>query len=186
MKMATHLGICAVLGLFTLSAQAKEFTLQSESLPAKGQMAMEQVFDGFGCTGGNVSPALRWYHPPKGTLSFAVTMYDPDAPTGSGWWHWVVYNIPASYRGLPKGFGKFKEATLQDDVKQGLTDYGEKGYGGPCPPKGDKPHRYVITVYALKTEKLDLPENATAAMVGFNLNANKVATAKVTGTYGRK
>jgi Raf kinase inhibitor-like YbhB/YbcL family protein len=136
-----------------------------------------------GCAGQNISPALNWSNPPEGTRSFAVTAYDPDAPTGSGWWHWVMYNIPASTTGLPAGAGNNRNAPRGS--VQGNTDFGTRGYGGPCPPVGDKPHHYHFTVFALKVDRLDLPGNATAAMVGFNLNANKLATARVTGLYGR-
>jgi Raf kinase inhibitor-like YbhB/YbcL family protein len=136
-----------------------------------------------GCNGQNISPALQWYNPPAGTRSYAVTAYDPDAPTGSGWWHWVMYNIPAGTAGLPAGAGNGRNAPRGS--AQGQTDFGTKGYGGPCPPVGDRPHHYHFTVFALKVDKLDLPGNATAAMVGFNLNANKLGTARVTALYAR-
>ena len=150
---------------------------------ARGRVAASHVFNGMGCNGQNISPALEWSGAPVGTKSFAVTMYDPDAPTGSGWWHWVMYNIPASTTGLVAGAGNGRSAP--SGSAQGATDFGTKGYGGPCPPAGDKPHHYHITVFALKTEKLDVPSNATAAYIGFNLNANKLATARVTGLYAR-
>ncbi len=148
-------------------------------------IAMAQVFNGMGCTGENQSPALQWKGAPAGTKSFAVTMYDPDAPTGSGWWHWVVYNLPADVTSLPAGAGDPAKNLLPAGATQGNTDFGAAGYGGPCPPQGDKPHRYVITVYALKTEKLDLPANATAAYVGFNLHANTLAKTTLTARFGR-
>src|SRR5262245_41892497 len=88
--------------------------------------------------------------------SFAVTLYDPDAPTGSGWWHWVVYNIPGSTTSLPAGAGDPSSGLLPAGAAQGNTDFGTPGYGGPCPPQGDKPHRYIVTVFALDTDKLDL------------------------------
>ena len=122
---------------------------------------------------------------PAGTRSFAVTAYDPDAPTGSGWWHWVIYNIPASATGLPAGAGDPSKGLAPAGSVQGNTDFGAPGYGGPCPPEGHGRHRYVFTVYALKTDRLDLPANATAAMVGFNLNGNMLAKATRTGIYSR-
>ena len=149
----------------------------------RGRVATSHVFNGMGCNGQNISPALEWSGAPAGTKSFAVTMYDPDAPTGSGWWHWVMYNIPASTTGLVAGAGNGRNAP--SGSAQGATDFGTKGYGGPCPPAGDKPHHYHITVFALKVDKLDVPSNATAAYIGFNLNANKLATARVTGLYAR-
>jgi Raf kinase inhibitor-like YbhB/YbcL family protein len=162
---------------------AKQFKLTAPDLESKGRIALTHVYNGMGCNGQNNSPALEWGNAPAGTKSFAVTMYDPDAPTGSGWWHWVMYNIPASATGLPAGAGNGRNAPRGS--VQGMTDFGTKGYGGPCPPVGDKPHHYHITVFALKTDRLDVPGNATSAYIGFNLNANKLATARVTGRYGR-
>ena len=159
------------------------FKLTAPDLSAKGRITLQHVFNGMGCTGQNISPALNWTGAPAGTKSFAVTAYDPDAPTGSGWWHWVMYNIPADATGLVAGAGSGRNAPRGS--QQGNTDFGTKGYGGPCPPPGDKPHHYHFKVFALKVDKLDVPGNATAAMVGFNLNANKLATATVTGLYAR-
>ena len=160
------------------------FKLQSAVVAPNGTLANEQVFNGFGCSGKNVSPPLRWSGAPAGTRSFALTVYDPDAPTGSGWWHWVVYDIPASVSELPQGAGN-AAGQLPAGTVQGRTDFGAPGYGGPCPPAGDKPHRYIFTVYALKTAKLDVPSGSSAAMVGFMINANKLASASITARYGR-
>jgi Raf kinase inhibitor-like YbhB/YbcL family protein len=160
-----------------------KFKLTAPDLESKGRITAAHVFNGMGCTGQNVSPALNWSNPPAGTKSFAVTAYDPDAPTGSGWWHWVMYNIPADATGLAAGAGNGRNAPRGS--QEGRTDFGSKGYGGPCPPAGDKPHHYHFKVFALKVDKLDVPGDATAAMVGYNLNANKLATATVTGLYAR-
>jgi len=160
------------------------FKLQSAVVAPNGTLANEQVFNGFGCSGKNVSPPLRWSGAPAGTRSFALTVYDPDAPTGSGWWHWVVFDIPASVSELPQGAGN-AAGQLPAGTVQGRTDFGAPGYGGPCPPAGDKPHRYIFTVYALKTAKLDVPSGSSAAMVGFMINANKLASASITARYGR-
>src|SRR5581483_8971294 len=148
------------------------FKLTSKEVPANSTIANAQVFNGFGCSGQNISPSLSWRGAPAGTKSYALTMYDPDAPTGSGWWHWVVYNIPASAKGIPAGAGDPRKPGMPAGAVQGNTDFGVPGYGGPCPPPGDKPHRYVFTLYALKVDKLDIPAGATAAMVGFNIHAN--------------
>ena len=115
-----------------------------------------------------------------------LTVYDPDAPTGSGWWHWVVYNIPATTTELPEGAGAADGKALPAGAMQGRTDFGTPGFGGACPPKGDRPHRYIFTVYALKTDKLDVPPDATAALVGFMINANLLGKASFTAKYGRK
>jgi Raf kinase inhibitor-like YbhB/YbcL family protein len=165
------------------TVHAASFRVSAPDFVSKGRVDVTHVYNGMGCTGQNISPALEWSNPPAGTKSYAVTMYDPDAPTGSGWWHWVMYNIPAATTSLPAGAGNGRNAPRGS--AQGPTDFGQKGYGGPCPPVGDKPHHYHITVFALKVDKLDIPGNATSAFVGFNLNANKLATARVTGLFGR-
>lgn len=162
---------------------AQTFTLTSPELG--GQATLRQVFNGFGCTGANVSPALDWTNAPEGTKSFAVTMYDPDAPTGSGFWHWVVFDLPANTRSLPAGAGSPGGTGMPPAATQSRTDFGATGYGGPCPPAGDKPHRYIITVHALKTDKLGLDKDSPAALVGFNLTAQSLAKASLLFYYGR-
>jgi Raf kinase inhibitor-like YbhB/YbcL family protein len=169
-----------------LAAQAAGFSLDSAELKHDKPIPETHVFKGFGCEGGNASPSLAWKNPPKDTKSFAVTVYDPDAPTGSGWWHWVVFNLPADAAGLAAGAGDPGSGKAPKGAMQSRTDFGKPGWGGPCPPKGDKPHRYIFTVHALKVEKLDLDENATAALVGFMINANRLGKASFTATYGRK
>lgn len=165
-------------------ASAAKFTLTSPDVSQGKQMSERQVFDGFGCKGGNLSPALSWSDPPAATRSFALLMYDPDAPTGSGWWHWVAYNIPAATRSLPAGAGDPQKNLMPAGVVQGRTDFGTPGYGGPCPPPG-KPHRYYLRLYALKVVKLDAPADATAAFIGFNVNAQSLGKAELMGVYGR-
>jgi len=160
------------------SAHAADFKLTSPDFKEGGALPESGVLNGFGCTGQNIAPTLAWSDPPAGTKSFAVTLYDPEAPTGSGWWHWTVYNIPASERGL-------SATALPKGAKQGLTDFGAAGYGGACPPVGDKPHRYIFTVHALKTDALDLPPNASGALLGFNLTMNRIVSAELTALYGR-
>ena len=167
------------------AAMADGFTVTSGQLKAGGRIADEQVFNGFGCNGANVSPALQWQGAPHDTKSFALTVYDPDAPTGSGWWHWVIFNMPATTAGLAKGAGNPDAKLAPPGSIQSKTDFGKTGYGGPCPPVGDKPHRYQFTVYALKADKLPLDENAPAAMVGFYLHQNMIGTATLEATYGR-
>ena len=182
-----RLAVLAALGLSlfgTSAANAQSMSLTSTDLKEGATIANEQVFKGFGCTGGNVSPALSWSGAPSGAKSFAVTMYDPDAPTGSGWWHWVVYNIPAATGSLPAGAGDAKKGLMPKGAVQGRTDYGSVGYGGPCPPPG-KPHHYNFRLYALKVPKLEVPEGASAALIAFNVRAQALGEAQLTGMYGR-
>ncbi len=163
---------------------AGKFTLTSPQISAGGRIADAQVFNGFGCHGGNVSPALSWSNAPEGTQSFALMVHDPDAPTGSGWWHWIVYNIPATTTALPLDAGSGKNMLLPGGAVEGRTDFGTLGYGGPCPPPG-KPHHYYFRLYALKVPKLDLPKDATAALIGFNVRGQALGSAELLGVYGR-
>jgi Raf kinase inhibitor-like YbhB/YbcL family protein len=161
------------------------FVLTSNTFAEGGRIADAQVYNSFGCTGGNQSPDLSWSGAPEGTKSFAILMYDPDAPTGSGFWHWLVYNIPAESTALAPGAGDTAGTALPAGTVQGRTDFGSLGYGGPCPPPGSGDHRYYFRVHALKVDKLELPEGATAALLGFNVNANTLATAQLVGIYSR-
>ena len=162
------------------NVQAEGLTLSSADV--QGQIANAQVFNSFGCTGENISPQLSWKHAPAGTKSFAITAYDPDAPTGSGWWHWVVFNVDksvneiktgASIKAMPKG------------AIESITSFGSKGFGGACPPKGDKAHRYIFTVYALNTEKIEQNADARPELIGFFLNSHVIAKASIMAYYGR-
>jgi Raf kinase inhibitor-like YbhB/YbcL family protein len=160
------------------------FTLTSSDFTQGGTLANAQVFNEFGCRGGNVSPALAWSGAPAGTKSFALLMHDPDAPTGSGWWHWLVYNITPGTTSLPAGAGDPRKCLMPAGAVQGRTDYGSVGYGGPCPPPG-KPHHYNFSLYALKVAKLEVPEGSSAALIAFNVRAQALAEARITGMYGR-
>ncbi len=164
------------------AASAQDFRLSSTSIAEGAQLAPAHVFAGFGCEGGNASPQLSWTGAPAGTKSFAITAYDPDAPTGSGWWHWTAVNIPASVTSLEagaSGAGKMPAGTTEL-----ANDYGAAGFGGACPPPGEV-HRYIFTVHALPVERLDLPENASNALAGFMIRANAIASAKITAVYNR-
>jgi Raf kinase inhibitor-like YbhB/YbcL family protein len=173
-------------GVALTGAAQAQFRLVSPDIKAGGTIAEAQVFNGFGCKGQNISPALQWTGAPKETKSFALLMHDPDAPTGgAGWWHWAVINIPASATQLPKDAGKAGGSALPGGALQVKTDFGAPGYGGPCPPVGDKPHRYIFTLYALKVEKLDVPADATASLAGFMVNANALAKTSLQARYGR-
>ena len=139
---------------------------------------------GFGCAGGNRSPHLKWSDGPSGTKSYAVTCFDPDAPTGSGFWHWVVVNIPASVTELALGAGDPKGSSLPKGALLTRTDFGAPGYGGPCPPEGDHPHRYFFTVHAVGTE-LGVNAETSAAVIGFQLHFNTLVKAAIMGLYKR-
>lgn len=167
------------------AAESPGFSLRSADFAAGGRLGEQQVYAGFGCSGANLSPALAWDQAPAGTQSFALMVHDPDAPTGSGWWHWVVWNIPATVNALPAGAGEPSGAKLPAGAVQGRTDFGAIGYGGPCPPPGSKPHHYHFRLHALKVPQLELPADATPAFVGFNVNANTLAVAELVGEYSR-
>lgn len=185
MRKAPVLAACGLL--VSLAAHAGGFMAASPDVDGKKPIANKHVFNGFGCAGENISPAVVWQSAPEGTKSFAVAVHDPDAPTGgSGWWHWMVINIPADMHGLQQGSGDPAARKMPKGVVQIRTDFGKPGWGGPCPPVGDKPHRYIFTVYALKVDKLDVADDANAALVGFMINANSIAKAGFTATYGRK
>ncbi len=174
----------ALISLSTLT-NAGGFQLFSPDIQAGRLIDKRFEFNGFGCAGDNKSPALQWRGAPANTKSFAVTVYDPDAPTGSGWWHWSVINLPAETTSLPADAGAVGGAKLPQGASQVRIDYGVAAWGGMCPPPGDKPHRYVFTVYALKTDKLDIPADATAALAGYMIKANTLAQASFTARYGR-
>lgn len=158
-----------------------EFVLSSTDIKNGGTISREHVLNDYGCTGGNRSPALAWSGAPKGTRSFAVSVYDPDAPTGSGFWHWVLVNLPPETTALPTGV---LAANLPKGSLQTRTDFGSIGYGGPCPPAGDAPHHYQFTVFALDIDKLPVDENSPGALVGFNLHLHTLAKASLVATYG--
>jgi Raf kinase inhibitor-like YbhB/YbcL family protein len=186
-RPAVWLAALGVSALGASVANAQSMTLTSSEITEGATIANEQLLKGFGCTGGNVSPALSWSGAPSGTKSFAINMFDPDAPTGSGFWHWVVFNIPPATTSLPKAAGDVKKKLMPKGAIQSRTDLGTDGYGGPCPPAGDKPHRYQITVFAVDVAKLPNAANdgASAALVGFDLHFHTLAKATLTGLYGR-
>jgi Raf kinase inhibitor-like YbhB/YbcL family protein len=182
-KMKQLVIVLAFIMLGETATVAQTFTLKSKDIG--GQMTLQQVLNGFGCTGQNLSPQLSWENAPMGTKSFAVTIYDRDAPTGSGLWHWVVFNIPVTVTELKQGAGDVSKNLLPTGAIQSVTDFGMPGYGGPCPPQGDKPHQYIITVHALKTDNLGLDSKTTPALVGFYLNASTLAKASIVAYYQR-
>lgn len=160
--------------------------LSSESFQDGDYLGSDHILSaayGFGCEGGNVSPHFAWSGAPAETKSFALTCFDPDAPTGSGFWHWVVVNIPPSVTSLPLGAGTPESGAMPDASLQVRTDFGKPGYGGPCPPEGDHPHRYLFTLYAVGLEALPVTADTSAAVVGFLLHFNTLEKAALMGLY---
>ncbi|MET8252334.1 YbhB/YbcL family Raf kinase inhibitor-like protein [Micromonospora sp. NPDC005197] len=165
---------------YELLPTVPSFTLTSDDVQNGEPMDSRHAH---GSTGGeNVSPQLTWSDFPAETKSFAVTCYDPDAPTGSGFWHWVLVNVPVDVTQLPTGAGAAAGTDLGGAFSV-RNDYGEQGYGGAAPPPGDRPHRYVFAVHALDVDRLDLTPDASPAYVGFNLTFHTLARAVIRPTH---
>ncbi|HBC56361.1 MAG TPA: hypothetical protein DCZ03_04275 [Gammaproteobacteria bacterium] len=169
--------------LFANLVFAEGFTLSSDEF--SGQFSKSQVFNSFGCDGKNWSPQISWKHPPAGTKSFAVTLYDPDAPTGSGWWHWVVFDIPSETRELKPRAGTVENNIAPKGAIQSMTSFGKVGYGGACPPKGDKPHQYIMTIHALSVDQLGLDASALPELVGFYINQHSIGRSSIVAYHAR-
>ncbi len=163
-----------------LSGQSA-FVIKSNDLGK--HFTVKQIYDKYSCGGKNISPELHWKDAPAGTKSFAITMFDPDAP-GKGWWHWLIFNIPANMNQLPAGAGSIFLDLLPPATIQSINDYKEYGYGGPCPPPG-KPHRYVISLYALDTDTLGLDKNTPPEKVKNLIDKHVLAKTEMISLYGR-
>lgn len=160
------------------------FTLKSNEIG--GQLTLKQVFKGFGCTGENISPQLSWENAPKETKSFAIIMHDEVAPTGgSGWTHWVVFNIPTNTKELKSNAGNLTLNLLPKGSVQSITSFGIPGFGGACPPENHGFHKYTFTIYALSVEKLELDQNSNPSLVGYMINANTIEKASLVAYYKR-
>ena len=198
LMLSSAIAISATMGISNAVLADGAFTVSSPDL-ASGKFDNKFVLKGFGCKGENVSPAIVWKNVPKGTKSLALQVHDPDAPTGAGFWHWTIYNIPATATGLAQGAGNTAK-TLPAPAFGGSTDFNDTGatggngnYGGPCPPAGDKPHRYNFVLYALAVGDVQkaagVPKSGTASLYSFVLNKglgkNMIAKTSFTATYGR-
>ena len=180
--------VCGVLLLCgTGIAATPVFRLTSEDLPPGKPIPARHVANAFGCHGPNESPVLHWSGAPAGTRSFAITMYDPYKPPVSGWWHWIVYDLPSTTKELPRGAGAAGSTDMPAGAKQGLPDgeAPEPHYYGPCPDVGDPPHHYVITIYALSVDHLDVPQTATAAHIAYVISSKTLAKASIVRPFSR-
>ncbi len=166
------------------SANAK-FKISSTEIAPNSAIKSKHVFNGFGCTGENIFPKITWENVPANAKSLALTVYDPDAPTGSGWWHYVAINIPANYTTIAPEIAAQNKFNVNDGIRQIRNDFGTFSFGGPCPPVGHTAHRYIFTIYALKTDKIDIAENSTAALAGYMINQNVISKTSFTAFYKR-
>ena len=160
------------------------FAVTSDDVTHGVQMTNRQVYSSFGMSGENISPQLSWSGFPEETMGFAVTCYDPDAPTGSGFWHWLVIDVPASVTSLPAGAGSATDPKLPAGAFHVRNDYGTKDFGGAAPPAGDEPHRYVFAVHALDVDTLGIDSDVSPAVAGFNLRFHTLARGLLVPVYG--
>jgi Raf kinase inhibitor-like YbhB/YbcL family protein len=187
MRMPTRMTFAALVAtVVAVAAAPTAIALQLRVLGLRpgDRFGIKQVYNGLGCTGRNLSPALRISGVPAHTKSLAITIYDPDAATQSGWWHWLLYNLPAKTRRLAQGAGS-PGGKLPSGARQGPNDFGSRDYGGVCPPAGDRPHRYHVIVWALRVSRLPAPAGASAALIDYLIEANAFAHRTVIVRYGR-
>jgi len=177
---------CPAIGTASPDDNANEFAVSSPDVHSGQPFSKATVANNFGCTGGNFSPALQWTGAPAGTKSFVITLFDPDEHgSPSGWWHWIVYDVPASVHSLPRNAGVDKGNALPPGAAQGRNDEGKLAYAGPCPDEGDTPHHYVLTIYALKVAKLPVPRGASGANVTYTAREFTLGVAKIVALHGR-
>lgn len=168
---------------YSLLPKVDTFRVVSDDIVDGETMGRACLFNGMGMGGDNLSPHLQWDGFPANTASFAVTCFDPDAPTGSGFWHWVLFDLPGTVTSLPTGAGG--GTGLPQGAVHARNDMGIGGYAGAAPPEGDYEHRYVFAVHALDVERLGLDESATPAYVGFNMTFHTLARATIVPVFGR-
>jgi Raf kinase inhibitor-like YbhB/YbcL family protein len=176
--------------LFAIAAAgamaATSFTLSSTAFHSGGTIGMTNVYNAYGCTGANVSPALHWTGAPAGTKSFALTVWDPDAPVRGGWWHWVLFDIPAATNSLPAGAGSTNREAAPAASVEGITSFGKPGYGGPCPPVGSGAHHYVFNLYALDEARITgASEKTDGPALKRLIIKHMLASTTITGRFGR-
>lgn len=171
--------VAITLSMLSFHSYAQDFMLSSSAVQDGEQVQNTYVLNGSGCAGGNISPELTWSGAPASTKSFAVTMFDSDAPTGSGWWHWTMVNIPKDVQGLVTGAGNKDGSKVPSGAIQGRTDFGGPGYGGPCPPAGDETHHYHFKVWALDIDHLPIDAESSGALVGYMLRTHSIASAEL-------
>ena len=167
-----------------MATQTASLTVTSALMRDGATLPNDMVFNGMGLHGGNKSPDLQWSGAPEGTKSFAITLYDPDAPTTVGFTHWIVFNIPPDVTKIEAGAGSKNGAGIKGAMS-GLADYGFSEFGGAAPPPGDPPHHYHLTVYALDTMLEGLDDKTTYAKFNFMIRGHVLAKGTITGTYAR-
>jgi Raf kinase inhibitor-like YbhB/YbcL family protein len=183
-KLFLSLGSFLAFVVPAVFAESGAFRLLSSEWHEGGSVAPENVFNGPGCGGANISPELHWSDAPSGTKSFAITIFDPDAPSGGEWWHWVIFNIPGTVSELPADAGNKNSKRLPPAGSQCRNDYGEPGYGGPCPPPGST-HRYLARAYALNVGKLPFGPETPPGKVAKQIEAHAIGVAMLTVKFGR-
>ena len=184
MKKIILLIMCLFFGGVIMSSaldmvQENIFKLSSNELKDNDTLPNAQVYNGYGCKGGNVSPQLKWVNPPENTKSFAIVCHDPDAPRSNGWYHWLVINIPKNVNSINQG-EKISSAT------ETVTDFETTGFGGACPPVGHGIHHYNFTVYALDVETLDVKQTDKPLLVHNEIKKHTIAKSTITGLFERK
>ena len=184
MTVMTKLALLMLVLLLPVAAQADTTMRMSGSVQTGEPLPLAQVLDGNGCEGSNHSPALNWQGVPAKAQSLAITVFDPDAKQGKGWWHWAVFNLSPKVMGLPENASA--NPTLLADAAQGQADADRLGYAGACPPVGDPPHHYIVTLWALDVPRLDLPPGTPDAVVAAAIKPHVLASTVVTPVYGRK
>ncbi|MBU6459977.1 MAG: YbhB/YbcL family Raf kinase inhibitor-like protein [Proteobacteria bacterium] len=176
--------VLIILILFMLSGPAYSLDFFSPGIPSGTKIRKDYVMNHDGCKGKNLSPELRWNTPPAGVKSYAVSVYDLDAP--GGWWHWLIYDIPANVTRLPVNSGYSENGIGPFGTHEGINDYGTYGWGGPCPPAGDLPHHYLFTLYALGIKKLPLPSESKIEDIIPLIKKDSIDSISFTAYYGRK